>query len=110
MLEGGIWSGGRIVLPGQGLDHPGQFCLRFLTVSGQRLLLAAQHVEPIFLVLQLFHVALEQLFFLRPLPGWAKYQTPIENLWMCGSATHPGGGVMGAPGRNAARRILGLNR
>ncbi|MGE4054815.1 MAG: phytoene desaturase family protein [Vicinamibacterales bacterium] len=52
-------------------------------------------------------LALEQLFFLRPVPGWAQYQTPIRNLWLCGSAAHPGGGIMGAPGRNAARRILG---
>jgi phytoene dehydrogenase-like protein len=52
-------------------------------------------------------LTLEQLFFARPVPGWAKYQTPIRNLWMCGSATHPGGGIMGAPGRNAALRILG---
>ena len=47
-------------------------------------------------------LTLEQLFFLRPVPGWAQYTTPIRNLWMCGSATHPGGGIMGAPGRNAA--------
>jgi phytoene dehydrogenase-like protein len=52
-------------------------------------------------------LTLEQLFFARPVPGWAQYKTPIRNLWMCGSATHPGGGIMGAPGRNAARRILG---
>jgi phytoene dehydrogenase-like protein len=52
-------------------------------------------------------LTLEQLFFLRPAPGWAQYRTPVRNLWMCGSATHPGGGIMGAPGRNAARRILG---
>ncbi|PYR59387.1 MAG: amine oxidase, partial [Acidobacteria bacterium] len=51
-------------------------------------------------------LTLEQLFFLRPAPGWAQYATPIRNLWMCGSATHPGGGIMGAPGRNAALRIL----
>jgi phytoene dehydrogenase-like protein len=51
-------------------------------------------------------LTLEQLFFLRPAPGWAQYRTPIKNLFMCGSATHPGGGIMGAPGRNAAMRIL----
>jgi phytoene dehydrogenase-like protein len=51
-------------------------------------------------------LTLEQLFFLRPAPGWAQYRTPIKNLYMCGSATHPGGGIMGAPGRNAAFRIL----
>jgi len=51
-------------------------------------------------------LSLEQLFFLRPVPGWAEYRTPIKNLYMCGSATHPGGGIMGAPGRLAAIKIL----
>src|SRR5262245_32150346 len=51
-------------------------------------------------------LSLEQLFFLRPVPGWAQYRTPIRNLYMCGSATHPGGGIMGAPGRLAALEIL----
>jgi phytoene dehydrogenase-like protein len=51
-------------------------------------------------------LTLEQLLFLRPAPGWAQYRTPVKNLYMCGSATHPGGGIMGAPGRNAARQIL----
>jgi phytoene dehydrogenase-like protein len=51
-------------------------------------------------------LALNQLFFCRPVPGWAQYQTPIRNLYMCGSATHPGGGIMGAPGRNAAVQML----
>jgi phytoene dehydrogenase-like protein len=51
-------------------------------------------------------LSLEQLFFLRPVPGWARYRTPIGGLYMCGSATHPGGGVMGAPGRLAALEIL----
>jgi phytoene dehydrogenase-like protein len=52
-------------------------------------------------------LSLEQLFFQRPVPGWAQYRTPIGNLYQCGSATHPGGGIMGASGRNAARVILG---
>ena len=51
-------------------------------------------------------LTLEQLFFLRPAPGWARYRTPVRNLYMCGSATHPGGGIMGAPGRNAAMRMI----
>ena len=55
-------------------------------------------------------LTLEQLFFLRPVPGWAQYRTPVTNLYMCGSATHPGGGIMGAPGRNAAMRILNDTR
>jgi phytoene dehydrogenase-like protein len=51
-------------------------------------------------------LSLEQLFFLRPVAGWARYRTPIQQLYMCGSATHPGGGIMGAPGRLAALEIL----
>src|SRR3981189_1379166 len=51
-------------------------------------------------------LSLEQLFFLRPVPGWAYYRTPIDNLYMCGSATHPGGGIMGAPRRIASQVIL----
>jgi phytoene dehydrogenase-like protein len=51
-------------------------------------------------------LSLEQLFFNRPVPGWARYRTPVKDLWMCGSATHPGGGIMGAPGRIAALEYL----
>jgi phytoene dehydrogenase-like protein len=51
-------------------------------------------------------LSLEQLFFFRPVPGWARYRTPLRDLWMCGSATHPGGGIMGAPGRIAALEVL----
>jgi phytoene dehydrogenase-like protein len=56
----------------------------------------------------IFHgdMRLDQLFFMRPLAGWAQYRTPIEGLYMCGSGAHPGGGVMGAPGLNAARQII----
>jgi phytoene dehydrogenase-like protein len=51
-------------------------------------------------------MGLDQLFFMRPVPGWANYRTPVRGLYMCGACTHPGGGVMGAPGYNAAREIL----
>ncbi len=51
-------------------------------------------------------MTLNQLFFQRPLPGYADYRTPIRGLYLCGAATHPGGGVMGACGYNAAREIL----
>lgn len=49
---------------------------------------------------------LDRLFFLRPALGWADYRTPVRGLYLCGSAAHPGGGVIGAAGRNAAREIL----
>jgi phytoene dehydrogenase-like protein len=55
-------------------------------------------------------LALQQLFFLRPVPRWAKYRTPIEGYWQCGAGTHPGGGIMGASGRLAAQEILGAAR
>jgi len=51
-------------------------------------------------------LALHQLFFFRPLPGWAQYRTPIRGYWQCGAGTHPGGGIMGASGRLAALEIL----
>jgi phytoene dehydrogenase-like protein len=56
----------------------------------------------------IFHgeMSLDQMFFLRPAAGWARYRTPIPGLWLCGSGAHPGGGVMGAPGYNAAREML----
>jgi phytoene dehydrogenase-like protein len=56
----------------------------------------------------IFHgdLSLEQLFFMRPLAGWAQYRTPIEGLYLCGAGAHPGGGVTGAPGYNAAHRVL----
>ena len=56
----------------------------------------------------IFHadLCLEQLFFMRPVPGWAQYRTPIRGLYLCGAGAHPGGGVTGAPGHNAAQQVL----
>ena len=51
-------------------------------------------------------MSLSSLSFMRPVPGYADYRTPIQGLYLCGAATHPGGGVMGASGYNAAREIL----
>src|SRR5215218_938566 len=51
-----------------------------------------------------------QLFAFRPVPGYARYRTPVRGLYLCGAAAHPGGGVMGTPGLNAAREILGRRR
>jgi phytoene dehydrogenase-like protein len=51
-------------------------------------------------------LSLEQLVFSRPVPGWARFRTPVRDLWLCGSATHPGGGIMGANGRIAALELL----
>jgi phytoene dehydrogenase-like protein len=51
-------------------------------------------------------LTLDQLLFNRPFPGYAQYRGPVGGFYMCGSCTHPGGGVMAAPGANAAREIL----
>ena len=52
-------------------------------------------------------LSMNQMFFNRPVPGYAQYRAPLRNMYMSGATTHPGGGVMGAPGANAAREILG---
>ena len=56
----------------------------------------------------IFHgeLALDQLFTMRPTLGWAQYATPIAGLYLCGSGTHPGNGLTGASGHNAAREVL----
>ncbi|KAH7520037.1 hypothetical protein FEM48_Zijuj08G0101200 [Ziziphus jujuba var. spinosa] len=56
----------------------------------------------------IFHGAmgLDSLFLMRPVKGWSNYRTPLPGLYLCGSGAHPGGGVMGAPGRNAAKVVL----
>jgi phytoene dehydrogenase-like protein len=56
----------------------------------------------------IFHgdISPDQLFHMRPVPGWARYATPVPGLYLCGAGAHPGGGVTGAPGYNAARQVL----
>jgi phytoene dehydrogenase-like protein len=56
----------------------------------------------------IFHgdLNVEQLFFMRPIPAWSRYRTPIGGLYLCGAGTHPGGGVTGAPGYVASRAVL----
>jgi phytoene dehydrogenase-like protein len=56
----------------------------------------------------IFHgdIRFDQLFYMRPVPGFARYATPVDGLFLCGAGAHPGGGVTGAPGYNAARQVL----
>jgi phytoene dehydrogenase-like protein len=60
----------------------------------------------------IFHgdLSLDQMFFMRPVPGWSRYRTPIKGLYLCGAGTHPGGGVTGAPGHNAAHVMIADHR
>lgn len=60
----------------------------------------------------IFHgeMSLDQMFVMRPVPGWSRYRTPVSGLYLCGSGAHPGGGVMGAPGYNCAREMIADGR
>ncbi len=75
-----------------------------------REVLAPPDLERIFALTggNIFHgaMSLDRLLFMRPVPGWRPYRTPVGNLYLCGAGTHPGGGVMGACGRIAAREVL----
>jgi phytoene dehydrogenase-like protein len=82
--------------------------LRRITVARQ--LLTPLDLERVFGLTEgdIFHGRhdLDQIFSLRPHPRAARYRTPVAGLYLCGSGSHPGGGVSGAPGRNAARRVV----
>jgi phytoene dehydrogenase-like protein len=113
-LAEGTWDERRDALGDIVVDTVSQYAPNLRDIILHRQVLTPLDLEREFGLTEgnIFHgeLALEQLFFMRPAPGWAKYATPVRSLWLCGSAAHPGGGVMGAPGRNAARRILGLAR
>jgi phytoene dehydrogenase-like protein len=110
-LASGTWDEQREAFGDAVVDAIAEFAPNIRRIIRHRQVLTPLDLEREFGLSEgnIFHgeLTLEQLFFLRPAPGWAQYKTPVRNLWMCGSATHPGGGIMGAPGRNAARRILG---
>ncbi len=107
--EGG-WDDVRDTLGDRVTELIGQFAPNVPGSVVARRVYAPPDLEATFGITEgnIFHgdISLEQMFFMRPLPRWAKYETPIANLWLCGAGTHPGGGVTGAPGYNAARAIL----
>jgi phytoene dehydrogenase-like protein len=110
-LAGGTWDEQREAFGDTVIDTLAEFAPNIRDIILHRQVLTPLDLERDFGLSEgnIFQgeLTLEQLFFLRPAPGWARYMTPVRNLWMCGSGAHPGGGIMGAPGRNAARRILG---
>jgi len=109
-LAGSEWSLERERLQRQLLQQ----LERFVPAVGRSLVASRLYtpldLEAVFGITEgnIFHGDLrpDQLFFMRPLPGHARYAAPIQALYLCGAGTHPGGGVTGAPGFNAARRIL----
>jgi phytoene dehydrogenase-like protein len=92
------------------LDVIEEYCPNIRSIVVERQTLTPLDLERRFGITggNIFHgeMSLDQMFVLRPVAGWAKYRTPVNGLFLCGSGAHPGGGVMGAPGHNAARAIL----
>jgi phytoene dehydrogenase-like protein len=92
------------------LDVIEEYCPNIRSIVVDRQTLSPRDLERRFGLTggNIFHgeMSLDQMFVLRPVAGWARYRTPVKGLYLCGSGAHPGGGVMGAPGHNAAREIL----
>lgn len=92
------------------LDVIEEYCPNIRSIVVERQTLTPLDLERRFGITggNIFHgeMSLDQMFVMRPLAGWARHKTPIPGLFLCGSGAHPGGGVMGAPGHNAAREIL----
>jgi len=109
-LAEGTWDDHREAFGNNVIDTVAQHAPNFKDIIIEKQVLTPLDLEREFGLTQgnIFQgeLSLEQLFFLRPVPGWAYYRTPVDNLFMCGSATHPGGGIMGANGRIASQVIL----
>jgi phytoene dehydrogenase-like protein len=109
-LKRGTWDENRELLGDRVVRKIGEYAPNFA-----KSVLARQILTPLDLELtygltegNIFHgdLSLDQLFFMRPVPGWSQYRTPVNGLYLCGAGAHPGGGVTGAPGYNAAHQAL----
>jgi phytoene dehydrogenase-like protein len=109
-LRGSTWDAERERFGDTVVDTLAEFAPNIRDVIRHRQVITPLDLEREFGLTEgnIFHgeLSLEQLYFLRPVSGWAKYRTPIRNLYLCGSGAHPGGGIMAAPGRNAAGAVL----
>ena len=109
-LRGGSWDEEREVFADRCFDLLDEYAPNFKRSVLDRQVLTPLDLERVFNLTggNIFQGAMTpgQLFAFRPVPGYARYRTPIRGLYLCGAAAHPGGGVMGTPGFNAAREIL----
>ncbi|MGH9295525.1 MAG: phytoene desaturase family protein, partial [Acidimicrobiales bacterium] len=109
-LAEGTWDERRDELGDAVFERIGRFAPNVLGSVVARQVLTPLDLERTYGLTEgnIFHgdVSLDQLFHMRPVPGYARYATPVEGLYLCGAGAHPGGGVTGAPGYNAARRVL----
>jgi phytoene dehydrogenase-like protein len=113
-LRGSTWDDERERFGDTVVDTIAEYAPNLKSIIRHRQVLTPLDLEREFGLTEgnIFHgeLSLEQLFFLRPTAGYAKYRTPLRGLYLCGSGAHPGGGIMAAPGRNAASAILGDTR
>jgi phytoene dehydrogenase-like protein len=110
-LKDGDWNSQREALGDRVVELIGQHAPNVPGSVIARKVLTPLDLEEIYGLTEgsIFHgdLSLGQLFFMRPVPAWSQYKTPIRGLYLCGAGAHPGGGVTGAPGRNAAMAVLG---
>src|SRR5215211_7017165 len=109
-LRDGCWDDHRDAFADRCFDLLNEYAPNFKRAVLDRQVLAPPDLESLLNLTggNIFQGAMTpgQLFAFRPVPGYARYRTPLRGLYLCGAAAHPGGGVMGTPGRNAAREIL----
>jgi phytoene dehydrogenase-like protein len=108
-LKSGDWAAKREALGDAVVDTIAAYAPNLKSLVAHRQVLTPRDLEDTYGLTggHVFHGenALDQIFTMRPLLGWAQYRTPVRGLYLCGSGTHPGGGVTGAPGSNAAREV-----
>jgi len=113
-LRNGSWDDQRDAFADRCFDLLDEYAPNFKNAVLDRQVLTPLDLERVFNLTggNIFQGAMTpgQLFAFRPVPGYARYRTPLRGLYLCGAAAHPGGGVMGTPGLNAAREILGRRR
>jgi phytoene dehydrogenase-like protein len=109
-LRSGTWEENRELLGDRVIQKIAEYAPNVPGAVVARQVLTPLDLERIYGLSEgnIFHgdLTLEQLFFMRPVPGWSQYRSPIQGLYLCGAGAHPGGGVTGAPGHNAAFQVL----
>jgi phytoene dehydrogenase-like protein len=109
-LRQGTWDRHRDLLADRVLDSIAEYAPNVPAAVVARQVLTPLDLERTYGLTEgnIFHgdLSMDQLFFMRPVPGWAGYRSPVDGLYLCGAGAHPGGGVTGAPGFNAARVAL----
>ncbi|MCF8474068.1 MAG: NAD(P)/FAD-dependent oxidoreductase [Emcibacter sp.] len=109
-LKEGTWDDHRESFGDRVIEHIARYAPNVPDSIIARTILTPLDLEQIYGITEgnIFHgdLSFNQLFFMRPLPKWTQYRTPVTALYLCGAGTHPGGGVTGAPGHNAAAQVL----